>query len=46
MVSVLKAPRTFTREDVIEINCHGGIVTVNQVLQARIERGSETIRAW
>ncbi|MCG4735192.1 tRNA uridine-5-carboxymethylaminomethyl(34) synthesis GTPase MnmE, partial [Casaltella massiliensis] len=26
MVSVMRAPRTFTREDVVEINCHGGIV--------------------
>ncbi len=25
MVSVLRAPKTFTREDIIEINCHGGI---------------------
>jgi len=32
MVSVLRAPKTFTREDVIEINCHGGIVVVNQIL--------------
>lgn len=39
MVSVLKAPRTFTREDVIEINCHGGIVTVNQVLQLALREG-------
>ncbi|MCR6598268.1 tRNA uridine-5-carboxymethylaminomethyl(34) synthesis GTPase MnmE [Bacillus halotolerans] len=40
MVSVLKAPRTFTREDVIEINCHGGIVTVNQVLQLALREGA------
>ena len=33
MVSVMKAPRTFTREDVVEINCHGGLVAVNRVLQ-------------
>ncbi|PSL98011.1 tRNA uridine-5-carboxymethylaminomethyl(34) synthesis GTPase MnmE [Bacillus subtilis] len=40
MVSGLKAPRTFTREDVIEINCHGGIVTVNQVLQLALREGA------
>ncbi|KUP40414.1 tRNA uridine-5-carboxymethylaminomethyl(34) synthesis GTPase MnmE [Bacillus velezensis] len=40
MVSVLRAPRTFTREDVIEINCHGGIVTVNQVLQLALREGA------
>ncbi|MDI4571636.1 tRNA uridine-5-carboxymethylaminomethyl(34) synthesis GTPase MnmE [Bacillus altitudinis] len=40
MVSVLKAPKTFTREDVIEINCHGGIVTVNKVLQLALKEGA------
>ncbi|HGZ6991257.1 TPA: tRNA uridine-5-carboxymethylaminomethyl(34) synthesis GTPase MnmE [Staphylococcus aureus] len=33
MVSVLRAPKTFTREDIIEINCHGGILTINRVLE-------------
>jgi tRNA modification GTPase len=32
MVSVMRAPKTFTREDVIELNCHGGVVAVNRVL--------------
>lgn len=40
MVSVLKGPKTFTREDVIEINCHGGIVTVNRVLQLVLSQGA------
>ena len=40
MVSVLRAPRTFTREDVIEINCHGGIVVVNQILQLLLRHGA------
>ncbi|WP_144499031.1 tRNA uridine-5-carboxymethylaminomethyl(34) synthesis GTPase MnmE [Bacillus pumilus] len=40
MVSVLRAPKTFTREDVIEINCHGGIVTVNKVLQLALREGA------
>ena len=32
MLSIMKAPKTFTREDIIEINCHGGIATTNKVL--------------
>jgi tRNA modification GTPase len=39
MVSVMKAPRTFTREDVVEINCHGGLVSVNKVLQLILAEG-------
>lgn len=40
MVSVMRAPRTFTREDVVEINCHGGIVVVNQMLQLLLRQGA------
>lgn len=40
MVSVMRAPKTFTREDVIEINCHGGIVVVNQMLQLLLRNGA------
>ncbi|MDV2581605.1 tRNA uridine-5-carboxymethylaminomethyl(34) synthesis GTPase MnmE [Alkalibacillus haloalkaliphilus] len=40
MVSVLKAPKTFTREDTIEINCHGGMVSVNRVLQLVLRHGA------
>ncbi|MGM8215782.1 tRNA uridine-5-carboxymethylaminomethyl(34) synthesis GTPase MnmE [Bacillaceae bacterium W0354] len=40
MVSVLKAPKTFTREDVIEINCHGGMVSVNRVLHLVLREGA------
>lgn len=40
MVSVMKAPKTFTREDVVEINCHGGILSVNRVLQLVITNGA------
>ncbi|MFJ5964018.1 tRNA uridine-5-carboxymethylaminomethyl(34) synthesis GTPase MnmE [Bacillus sp. NPDC093026] len=40
MVSILRAPKTFTREDVVEINCHGGIVTVNKVLQLALREGA------
>ncbi|MGY3779549.1 tRNA uridine-5-carboxymethylaminomethyl(34) synthesis GTPase MnmE [Isobaculum melis] len=40
MVSVMQGPKTFTREDVVEINCHGGIVSVNQVLQLLLSHGA------
>ena len=40
MVTVLKAPRTFTREDIVEINCHGGILAVNKVLQLVLREGA------
>ncbi|MTH54163.1 tRNA uridine-5-carboxymethylaminomethyl(34) synthesis GTPase MnmE [Bacillus mangrovi] len=40
MVSYMKGPRTFTREDVIEINCHGGLVSVNRVLQIVLNCGA------
>ncbi|MBO1306355.1 tRNA uridine-5-carboxymethylaminomethyl(34) synthesis GTPase MnmE [Enterococcus sp. 669A] len=40
MVSVMRAPKTFTREDVVEINCHGGIVVVNEMLQLILRQGA------
>lgn len=40
MVTVMRAPRTFTREDVIEINCHGGMVVTNQILQLLLREGA------
>ena len=36
----MKAPKTFTREDVVEVNCHGGIVSVNRVLQLVLKEGA------
>jgi tRNA modification GTPase len=40
MVSIMKGPKTFTKEDVVEINCHGGIVSVNRVLQHVLAYGA------
>lgn len=40
MVSVMRAPKTFTTEDVVEINTHGGIVATNEVLQLLISKGA------
>ena len=33
LISIMKAPRTFTTEDTVEINCHGGIATTKRVLE-------------
>lgn len=53
LVMVMHAPKTFTMEDVVEINCHGGISTTNKVLELLItngcrlaERGEFTRRAY
>ncbi|CQR25539.1 tRNA modification GTPase [Streptococcus varani] len=40
MIGVMRAPRTFTREDVIEINTHGGIAVTNEILQLIIRQGA------
>lgn len=40
MVSVMRAPRTYTREDVIEINCHGGLLATNRILQLVLSYGA------
>jgi len=40
MVSVMRAPATFTREDIIEINCHGGMQATKTVLDAVLKSGA------
>ena len=40
MVSVMRGPSTFTREDIIEINCHGGIQSTKAVLDAVLKAGA------
>ncbi|GGM28625.1 tRNA modification GTPase MnmE [Paraliobacillus quinghaiensis] len=40
MVSVMRAPKTFTREDVVEINCHGGLASVNRLLELALQMGA------
>ena len=39
LVSIMRAPKTFTREDVVEINVHGGIATTNKVLELLLLNG-------
>ncbi|UOE94137.1 tRNA uridine-5-carboxymethylaminomethyl(34) synthesis GTPase MnmE [Alkalihalobacillus sp. LMS39] len=40
MVTVLRGPKTFTRENIVEVNCHGGLVSVNRVLQCLLQEGA------
>lgn len=40
LVSVMKAPRTYTREDVAEINCHGGVVPLRETLELALDAGA------
>lgn len=40
MVSVIRAPKTYTKEDVVEINCHGGLLATNRILQLTIGAGA------
>ena len=39
LVSIMRAPRTYTKEDIVEINTHGGIATTNKVLELLIQNG-------
>jgi len=40
LLLIMKAPRSYTREDVVEFHCHGGIIAVQQVLQLCLEQGA------
>ena len=40
LVSVMRAPKTYTTEDIVEINCHGGIITTKQVLETMLNSGA------
>ena len=40
LLTVMKAPRTYTREDVVEINCHGGAACVHKVLELTLLAGA------
>lgn len=39
LISIMKSPKTYTKEDIVEINCHGGISTTNKVLELLIQKG-------
>lgn len=40
IISFMKAPRSFTAENTVEINCHGGVISTNRVLQEVIKAGA------
>ena len=44
LLHVMRAPHSYTREDVVEINCHGGAAPVNAVLEEMLHRGARLAR--
>ncbi len=40
LIAVMRAPRTYTREDIVEINCHSGIVPLRQLLNLLLQHGA------
>lgn len=40
IVSFMKAPHTYTREDIVEINCHGGVIPLRRILEAVLNSGA------
>ena len=40
LVAVMRAPRTYTREDTVEINCHGGMIVTRSVLETLLANGA------
>ena len=45
LLLIMKAPRSYTREDIVEFHCHGGIIAIQQVLQLCIEAGARLARS-
>ncbi len=39
MLGIMKAPRSYTREDIVEINCHGGVVSPRRILDLLLQSG-------
>jgi len=46
LVSLMRAPKTYTREDVVEINCHGGPLMMRRILELTLEAGARSGGAW
>jgi len=42
LVSIFKAPKTFTTEDIVEINCHGGVYVANKILEILLIEGARS----
>jgi tRNA modification GTPase len=45
ILTVMRAPRSYTKEDIVEINCHGGIVALRRVLDLVLENGARLAEA-
>lgn len=45
MVSIMKSPNTYTKEDIVEINCHGGFVITEKVLEVALKNGARIAEA-
>jgi len=45
LLALMRAPRTFTKEDVVEINCHGGFVAMRDVLELVLKNGCRLAEA-
>ena len=45
LLLLMRAPRSFTREDVVELHCHGGLVAVRRVLKAVLDAGARLAAA-
>lgn len=39
MVAVMKAPNTYTKEDTVEIDCHGGVLVMTKILETVVRNG-------
>ena len=44
MVSIVKAPHTYTKENIVEINCHGGFVITEKLLETVLKYGNKTAK--
>lgn len=40
MVAIMKAPNSYTKEDTVEINCHGGVLIMQKILEAVLKQGA------
>ena len=40
LLTVMRAPKTYTKEDVVEINCHGGVQPLNKILETVVNNGA------
>ena len=46
MVSVMKAPRSYTAEDTVEINCHGGVLMMQKIMELTLKNGARMVQMF